>query len=317
VEEFKDDIWQAAQLVTRGGSCGDVEVKGSIEAMSTAHRPYGIMTRLIDQAHERGAPRLFRWCAMDVIERCEPQRKCEPCVLWSDCRGKAKHADGFVRVDDLIAQWNRSSNEAWASELMCRRPKRSDCVYANFSLEKHVRNVTLDSGQVIGGMDFGLRSPLVMLWAQVRGKEDGRIVEVFDEYVQEDLTLERHLDAIAMRLWPRPQWIGVDPAGKQRNAHTGVTDVHLLRSRGYTVRTRSSYITDGVECIRRRLDRTTLAIDPRCTQLIQALSTYHFDAQNPGNDNPVKDGPDHLCDALRYMIVNLESGGRGVTQRMY
>ena len=35
------------------------------------------------------------------------------------------------------------------------------------------------------------------------------------------------------------------------------------------------------------------------------MTEYHFDPDRPYSDDPVKDGPDHLCDALRYMLVNL------------
>jgi hypothetical protein len=96
-----------------------------------------------------------------------------------------------------------------------------------------------------------------------------------------------------------------------------LSDVQLLRKRGYTVRARASHIADGIERVRRRLDRRTLCIDPRCTQLIQAMSVYHFNPDRPQDDAPVKDGPDHLCDALRYMVINLEAGAAPVVRRFY
>ena len=65
----------------------------------------------------------------------------------------------------------------------------------------------------------------------------------------------------------------------------------------------------------RRLDRGTLTIHPRCVRLIEAMTRYHFDPDHPRKEEPVKDGPDHLCDALRYLIVNLETSG--VTVRRY
>jgi hypothetical protein len=39
------------------------------------------------------------------------------------------------------------------------------------------------------------------------------------------------------------------------------------------------------------------------------MTEYHFDPRHPERDEPVKDGSDHACDALRYMLVNLERGG--------
>ena len=54
-------------------------------------------------------------------------------------------------------------------------------------------------------------------------------------------------------------------------------------------------------------DHGTLTLAPHCRRLIAALRTYHFDARHPTREEPVKDGPDHLCDALRYLVVNLEA----------
>ena len=78
-----------------------------------------------------------------------------------------------------------------------------------------------------------------------------------------------------------------------------------------------SGLPEGVERVRRRLDRGTLLIHPRCVRLIEAMQSYHFDAQHAGSDVPVKDGPDHACDALRYLILNLERGEAKLTVREY
>ncbi len=349
VEEFKPDIWEAAQLVTQSGVCGGVHVRGTVEAMSTMHRPFGVMSRLVGKvlSGEKQRRRLFRWCALDVIERCPSDRDCGVCVLWDDCQGRAKRAEGFVAVDDLVTQWHRSSGDAWASEMMCKQPRRSDSVYPSFDSARGGRHVaavpvavdhaeaggaSIRDGVVIGGMDFGLRSPLVMLWARVRplppeeGRLPGRqspcvsgggVVEVFGEYQEHDIPLDQHLDAIGSAGLPEPVWVGVDPAGASRNSQTGLSDVQVLRRRGYAVRVVRAGVRDGIECVRRRLDHGTLVISPNCERLIEALATYHFDAANPERDDPVKDGPDHLCDALRYMIVSLDLGSRPVITRRY
>ncbi len=47
-----------------------------------------------------------------------------------------------------------------------------------------------------------------------------------------------------------------------------------------------------------------LLIDPCCTRLIECLSRYHFNESKPESLEPEKDGFDHACDALRYMILN-------------
>ena len=332
VDEFDPDVWEAAQLVTRSGRCGDVHVRGRVEALSTMHRPFGLMARLVggaDEAYEThnaqpqaaaGKPvRVYRWNYLDVIERCPPQRDCGACVLYSDCQGRAKQADGFVSVDDLVAQWHRTSRQTWAAEMVCDRPRRSDSVYPGFDPASHVAAPADDGRDAlwVGGMDFGLRSPLVMLWAQVR--DDA--LHVVDEYVETGRTLTEHLSLIqrqaATRDHGEPAWLGVDPAGRQRNSHSGRSDVHVLREHGYRVRAQSSTIREGIERVRCRLDRGTLRLHPRCTRLIEAMQSYHFDPRRPERDEPIKDGPDHACDALRYMVVNLERGSGRVDVRRW
>ena len=49
-----------------------------------------------------------------------------------------------------------------------------------------------------------------------------------------------------------------------------------------------------------------MRIAPRCKQLIRAFQTYHYPAPRMAGapDVPVKDGPDHCIDALRYFFIN-------------
>lgn len=328
VDEFKLDVWQAAQLTTRSGWCGDVYVHGSIEALSTMHRPMGLMAGLA----EREDVRVFRWNYLDVMDVCEAERECEGCGLWRECQGSAKLANGkveksgYVPVEELLRQRDRSSDDLWLAEMVCERPRVSDRVYPNFDLDRHVQvyEGDLKATRLVGGMDFGIRSPLMMVWGvveEVNGSSEGKRLHIVAEHGQEGLTLEQHLAQIDAMAGERGlgdvEWLGVDPAGHQRNAHSGMTDVQLLKRAGYRVRSKRSRIAAGIEMIRRRLDRGLLLIDPSCKQLIAGLLGYHFDGKRLGLEEPVKDGPDHVCDAVRYLVVNLDSGGGEVVRRRY
>jgi hypothetical protein len=328
VEEFEPGVWDAAQMVTRSSSCGGKHVQGAVEALSTMHRPFGLMAKLTDayKNNEPGAARLFKWTAMDVIEKCSKDRPCDRCVLWDDCKGLAKSAIGFIPVDDLIQQWHRTSRHTWSVEMMCRKPQVSDCVYPEFDPKIHVLedNPEHHAWDWIGSMDFGLRNPTVMLWARIDTEAQASSqapIHIVDEYIRAGITFDQHINAInrqaSMHGWPRTQWLGVDPAGNQRNSHTGISDVQALRKLGHTVKTRRSSLRDGIERIRRRLDHNTLRIHPRCKKLIEAMRCYHFDVTNPQRQDPIKDGPDHLCDALRYMVINLEAGSENLTATSY
>ena len=76
---------------------------------------------------------------------------------------------------------------------------------------------------------------------------------------------------------------------------------------------RRSTIAEGLELVRSALSPADgpprLAIDPACKELISAFENYHYEdiaGQNAARstDKPVKDGPDHAIDALRYFFVN-------------
>lgn len=374
VEELDPEVWSAAQMTTRSVWCGDEYVRGTVEALSTMHRPFGLMSSLVGDAAAR---RVFRWNAMDVIARCEPERACDGCVLWDDCRGMAKRADGFIPVSDLVAQRERTGDRAWEAEMMCRRPSVSEVVYPEFSVERHVRaeGGLLERGRLqtasvesqisdskveisgmtspifqggplrlecdrsrsqqgtifwVGGVDFGMRSPFVFLWAVVEAgggtarERERALVHVVGEYAGSDLPLGEHLrrvgEVAAVEGWPVPgamAWLGIDPAGGQRNSHSGQSDAALLRRAGCRVRAMRSRVGEGLRLIRRRLDHDTLLLHPRCERLIRAMQQYHFDPKSPQSDDPVKDGPDHLCDALRYLLVNLEACGGEVEGGTY
>jgi hypothetical protein len=337
VELFEPEVWRAAQLVTRSAWCGDVFVRASIEALSTMHRPYGLMQQIVGEA---GAHRrLFRWGLLDVLERCEELRACGSCALWADCGGRAKAPGGqrgFIAIDDAVQQRARVGDHEWRSEMLCLAPSRSNTVYPEFDTEVHVRSNPLPSGRGlgeggpvderecwIGGIDFGYRAPTVLLWAILHSARD--VVHVVDELIARETTTDRFI-ALAKargeeRGWGVPAWTGADPAGHQRSEHTGRSTISLWRDAGWPMRTTPTTIEAGIGAVRRRLKRAdgsaSLFIHPRCEKLIRALTKYHYPDGRPEASQPVKDGEDHAADALRYMIVNLERGAAPVKVREY
>jgi len=321
VELFDPDVWEAAQLTTRSKDCAGVYVPGSIECLSTMHVPYGLMHELVGTCG-RGADgeelrRLFRWGVVDVLGVCEDGHDCLGCPLRSECAGMAKGRDargepaGHIPIDDAITLKKRVSLETWNSEMLCLRPKRSDCVLPEFDPATHVVERSPDASAgwpVIWGMDFGIRAPTVVLWARL---SPAGAVCVFRERSRANLTLGDHIEAIRSA-GPALDWIGVDPAGRARNAQTGVSDVQAMRSAGLTVRAARSMIHEGIELLRARLRPAlgppTLTVTRDCPELIRCLQQYHYRSDDPESPTPEKDGSDHAVDALRYMILNLDRG---------
>jgi hypothetical protein len=339
LELFKPEIWEAAQLVTRSGRCGPIGVRASIEALSTMHRPFGMMHKVVSEA-EHARRRVFRWSMLDTLQPCPPQRQCATCPLWAECQGRAKHphARGFIRIDDAIQQKGRVGEETWRAEMLCERPSRRESVYPEFDERMHVVDdaetelctqlKAVKANNWIGGLDFGFRAPTVLLWGVVA--TDGAVY-IVDELVEREMIAEKFIE-LAMqkskRSWlVQPAWIGADPAGHQRNEHTGVSTIALWKRAGWTIRTRSLSIEAGINAVRRRLKRADgsvgLRIHRRCRNLIESLTMYHYEplmaGQSPQSKSllPVKDGHDHAADALRYMIVNFDRESMKVKRREY
>ena len=273
--------------------------------------------------------RIFRWGVVDVLRRCTDEHQCVSCPLFDDCGGRAKQRDaagqspGHVRIADAIAMKMRVGVATWESEMLCLRPRREDAVFPEFDASVHVYGEgaehqaagTGEEGRrFVCGMDFGLRSDAVVLLATVSADNVLRIV---DEHVASEKTLDEHIEAIAA--WRTAgrniAWVGVDPAGRGREGQSGVSNVTLLRRAGFVVRYRALPREQGIAMVRARLAPAwagqagpRLLIHARCRSLIESLSRHHY-SENRASVEPVKDGTDHACDALRYLVVNLD--GRG------
>jgi hypothetical protein len=317
---FHPDVWAAAQLVTRSRVCGGVMVHGTVEALSTWHRPVGLMAGLIGES-ELGdvaspARRVFRWNVVDVLERCPDRHVCEGCALHQECGGRAKgtagarRVGGHVTVDDAITLKRRTDGETWRAEMVCDRPVRTGAVYPGFDPAVHVAAFpTPEAGAgvaMVGGIDFGFRDPTVVVWGAVGADATVRIC---GELVTRETTMEALARMVREAPWPMPEWFGVDPAGHQRSSVSGMSPVVALRREGFAIRSRRMGVVDGLRLVRARMTPATgsptLMIHPRCEVLIRSLRSYRFPESGTGPETPVKDGPDHAADALRYLITNL------------
>lgn len=359
VELFDPEVWEAAQLATMGKWCGGegekkIWVPGTIECLSTMHVPYGLMYRIVGTARRSGqvdiddagartgdggadgsaesARTLFKWGVIDVLDKCRADRDCGSCPLEGSCGGRAKRdgnaSGGHLAVSDVVRLRSRVGEGTWQAEMLCTRPRRDDCVLPEFDRGRHVIEAFDLTGAAawIGGMDFGIRAPTVVLWGAV---DASGVVRVVGERVVAGEPIGAHVDAIVggraersgmvglqlpgSRL-PALQWIGVDPAGRQRSEQTGVSTIEVMRRSGLAVRDRRLGVASGLELLRARLKPAsggpTLFVHAACEKLIESLERYRYPADQPESTTPLKDGSDHAVDALRYMIQNLDAGYR-------
>ncbi len=271
-----------------------------------------------DQQHRK----LFQWGVVDILDQCSDRHQCSSeegdCELSEECGGRAKERDasgqtpGHLTISNAIALKSRVSQSTWDAEMLCLRPKRTDCVLPEFDHQIHIADRLPDAGtivQTIGGMDFGIRAPTVVLFASL---DHSGTLWVTDEYQQAGVPLSEHIDAIREQsTLTALSWIGVDPAGRQRGLQTGISDIAALRRAGLTIRDARASIHQGLDLIRARLKHATgtptLMVHRSCEHLIKCLETYHYPQDQPLNPSPEKDGSDHAIDALRYMIQNLDN----------
>jgi hypothetical protein len=304
VELFDESVLTAAKFTTHS----DRGLKSAMEIISTMHKPFGLMHKMISSAQQFGTP-IFKWCLWEVIEKCV-DRNCSQCPLWSDCGGIAKNSGGYLKIDDCITQMRRCSRAAWESEMLCKRPHLENVVFDQFDPAVHVRLIDYNPGlPLYRSLDFGFVNPLVCLWIQV---DDEGGVRVINEYVRSRATIDVHAREITSRTpggQANVKATFCDPAGAGVNDVTGTSAVRELKALGIPVRYRPSKLLEGIEHIRRAIragdGKSSLIISPKCPRLIEAMSCYHYPEGAACGELPFKDGVhDHPIDALRYFFVN-------------
>ena len=316
LELFDEDVFAAAKFTTQSTE----NLTAAMELISTMHRPYGLMQKVVSSASQFGTP-IFKWCIWEVIEKCT-DRNCSQCPLWNDCQGKAKAANGYLKIDDCITQMRRASRVGWEAEMLCKRPSLENVVFNEFDPAIHVQPIDYDSNlPLYRALDFGFVNPFVCLWIQV--DSDGT-VRVIDEYIRSRATIDVHAGEIKSRTPISEEQMAAtfcDPAGAGVNDVTGTSVVRELRALGIAVRFRRSGILQGIELIRRSIrsgdGQSTLIISPRCQRLIEAMECYHYSQSgSAANELPLKDGLyDHPIDALRYFFVNYNRPSKTTTRR--
>jgi hypothetical protein len=270
----------------------------------------------------------------------------DACPLHNECQGRAKHTDpsepGHFFITDAIALKSRVSHDTWKSEMLCQGVSRAHAVYDQFHPDIHiVTHLDMESHFRIGcpnpldperaanlslvcGMDFGLRHPTVILWGILDSSpQHPSILYIVDELRTTGQTTEANAARIAGGLsahttpadcWVMPQMVAIDPSGNARHTSSTYSDAQHLHRAGLKVVNPDNAIERGIRAVQARIapaqGSPRLFIHNRCQQLISDLLTYRYHPDLPHSSTPVKDGPDHGCDALRYLVVSIEQRTR-------
>ena len=334
VDEIKDEHFEAAM-----GMCMDRRGSQASTIMtSTWHRHGGLMSRLIERAHENEIP-IYTMCIFEVLERCPVERsgesleKCPDCPLFKYCHDvpegvapKAKRSNGHYGIGALIQKLRTTSTRTFESDYLCRGPKADGVWFPGFSVDTHVSdwaeydpalevNLAIDSGVFTGAVFFQVMRDHV-------GDGSGEHVRVFAEYLNEGGTAELNAKAILevarQRCNGRLDKVSTDPAGGARNPVGSTVLAEYARAgfRKLDGWPRGS-VADGLSLVESFLQPAEgtpkLTIHPRCRRTIEALQSYRR-AKRGGQWQDYPEDPQHpheeLVDSLRGGLRFLYPEGR-------
>ena len=180
--------------------------------------------------------------------------------------------------------------------------KRSGLVYPDFE-DRVVPPRRLPEGRHFGGIDWGFRAPFAAV-AGVLDKND--VLWVYWERYTRNMTIQEHAAHLPCEqdiLW------FADSAQPEH--------IMQLRKLDFAVQKVPKRLDYGILQVSQRLRRNKMYVFDTCSALRQEVAGYHYPEAPARNDdqildsygvkideNPVKEN-DHICDAMRYMVVGI------------
>jgi len=348
VDEIDPDLMDAAAgtVSSRGG------IPGRTVYTSTWHRMDGSMGRIVDGVPDNGV-RLHRWNLWECIGQCpeerhEHGRNCETCPLGRDCLdariegeglsvgivsggngsvaqqgeratcpvGIAAEPFGIYAVADAIKAAQKVSRETWDAEYLCNRPSPQGLVYSSFDELKHVCERAPEHLTYYRAIDWGYNA-FVCLWLGVDKSDATYLLDTYKSSTAVVADNAKHILAHPIR---NVQATYCDPAGRNKNDQTGVSDISTFRKLGihctYRLDRRATEVANGIRVVRNHLNpaagppRFHIVRTPANRTAIRAMQSYiNRKVNGEYIDDPVKpQDNDHIPDALRYFFVNRMSG---------
>lgn len=224
-------------------------------------------------------------------------------------------ADPEKNTPEWIARAKEGiSEKSWQREYEISYETFSGkAVYEDFG-EAHIQNFEYKPGDIImRGWDFGYHRPFTVFafFNEFDQLCIRREVMGNNEFIKD---FGKRIKNISLTEFLNVKWLDAcDDAGKQQK-DSGDTSIQVLTNLGFSMNYRHSYIDEGLEIIRQRLQRRNdgkygLIIHPDCKILIDAFKGgYRYPDKKDGSpekEEPLKDGYyDHGMDALRELCVN-------------
>ena len=168
------------------------------------------------------------------------------------------------------------------------------------------------------GLDFGFRQPaaVVCQFDYSKSQEFPDILQIDEIAMEENMKTEEFARRVRAFPYKINGYFG-DPAGGGVNAQSGISDIMIFKRKGMHVKYRRDSMTrnvvNGVSHVRRWFEDANgdshFFVDAKCKGSIQSYSNYRYPERKEDQrvkEEPLKDGRfDHICDALRYLCINL------------
>ena len=192
-------------------------------------------------------------------------------------------------------------------------------VFKSFNVDTHVAKEPLKVAPttVVIGVDAGL-TPAAVFTQQTY---DGRVV-VLDAVTSADMGALRFIreklkPLIAEKYAHRTVAVIIDPAAFQRAQTDERSVADIFRSEGFVIKpARTNSVAARLAAVENYLTRivdgkAAFLVDPRCTELIQALRgryRYRVNTKGERDERPEKNEWSHVADALQYACLHHDGG---------
>ncbi len=264
-DEMDEKIYDASL----GQPKSNYGIKDNIVISSTLHYPFGLMSKIIDERHEKGA-RLYQWCVEE-----------------------AKKPFGFWDVEELKRRKRQITNAMWEAEYLLRRPKLGETIFDFMSVDNAFRRgikIKFDAKvSVEAGIDWGHTCTVLTIvqdykefitapeaWSWEYKELNDRCKEIAE------LCIEKKISIIYCDSNPKDSYITLKKILKNKRIPTQVIPIAFNQWKGI-----------GINVIRYYLEKNLINIGDKTLQ--DKMKKYHYKNADQGI---IEKKDDHHPDSL-------------------
>ena len=201
----------------------------------------------------------------------------------------------FIPVDEIDEAKNQLTEDRFYQEYMADFRKQEGLVYKEFQRGLHLfKGDAIDTAETLVGVDFGFTNPTGVLTIK---RDRDNVYWVTDELYKTEMTDEavgEYISSIPhQKCYP-------DPASPSAIKVLKDKRVNIIE-----VNKGADSVANGINKVRELFKQRRLRIHEDCKNLIWEIETYSY-AEKKSDKNapevPIKES-DHLCDALRYVLM--------------